>query len=99
MQVKTEISSSLSSSQFYTVELTSIFGLSSPIQTSLTNELNRGESKFICPELPFLYCRVQETSLKKSRLSSSGVKLVFSLKVSIRTRQASLMTQILDQKM
>ena len=42
MQVKTEISSLLSSSRFHTVELYLIFGLSSSIQTSLTEELNRG---------------------------------------------------------
>ena len=38
MQVKTEISSSLSSSRFYTVKLNSIFALSSSIQTSLPEE-------------------------------------------------------------
>ena len=47
MQVKTEISSSLSSSRFYTVELDSIFGLSSLIQTSLTEE-NLNSSAMNC---------------------------------------------------
>ena len=41
MQIKTEIIPSLSSSRFYTVELNSIFGLNSSIQTSLTDELKR----------------------------------------------------------
>ena len=58
MQVKTEISSLLSSSRFHTVELYLIFGLSSSIQTSLTEELNRGESKLVSSKLPFLYCQV-----------------------------------------
>ena len=83
MQVKTEISSSLCSSRFYIVELNSIFGLSSSIQTSLTDELNRRESKLVCPKSLFLYCRVLEMRFKKSRLSSFGVKLVFSIKRAI----------------
>ena len=81
-EVKTEISSSPISSRFYPAELNSSFGLSSSIQTSLTAELNRVESKLVCPKLLFLYCRVQETSFKKSRLSSSGVKFVFSIKTA-----------------
>ena len=55
MKVTTEISSSLSSSRFYTVELNSIFGSSSSIQMSLTDQLNRGEFKLVCPKLPILY--------------------------------------------
>ena len=47
----------LSSSRFYAVGLNSIFSLSSPIQTSLTDELKSGKVKLVCPKLPFLYCR------------------------------------------
>ena len=51
MQVKTEVSSSLSSSRFYTVELNSIFGLSSSIQTSLTEENPNSSAVFILSSL------------------------------------------------
>ena len=64
MKVTTEISSLLSSSRFYTVELNSIFGLSSSIQTSLIDEPNRGEFKLVCSKLPFLYYRVRRRALK-----------------------------------
>ena len=50
MKVTTEISSSLSSSRFYHVELNSIFGLSSSIQTSLKDELNKGGLKLVYPQ-------------------------------------------------
>ena len=73
MQGKTEISSSVSSSRFYTVELNSIFGLS--IKTSLPEE-NLNSS---APNCRFY---TVELRLKKSRLSSSGVKLVFSIKTA-----------------
>ena len=73
MKVTPEISSSLSSSRFYAVELNSIFGLSSSIQTSLTDELNRGEFKLICPKLPFFILSSLGDELKKSQLSSSSV--------------------------
>ena len=80
MQVKIEISSSLSSSRFYAVELNSIFGLSSSIQTNLTDELNRGESKL--PQIAVFILLILGDELKKSRLSSSGVKLIFSIKTA-----------------
>ena len=75
---RTEINSSASSSRFNTVELNSNFWL----KLVDSDELNRGDSKLVCPKLPFLYYRAQEASLKKSRLSSSGVKLVFSIKMA-----------------
>ena len=56
---------------FYAVELKSNFGLSASNQTSLKDDLNRRKFKLVCPKLPFLCCRVYETSLKKSRLSLS----------------------------
>ena len=51
MKVTTEISSLLSSSRFYTVKLNSIFGLGSSIQTTLTDELNRGELNAHLPQI------------------------------------------------
>ena len=83
MQDKTEISSSLSSSRFYTVELISISGLSSSIQTSLTDELNRGESKLACPNCRFYSVEFRRRALKSHGLSTSGVKLLFSTKTAI----------------
>ena len=76
MKVTTEISSLLSSYRFYTVELDSIFGLSSSIQTSLTDELNRGESKLVCIKLAFLYCRTVKliSSIKMATDSLEAIK-------------------------
>ena len=46
-------------------------------------EPNRVEFKLVCLKRPFLSCRVYETRLHNSRLTSSGVKLVFSTKTAI----------------
>ena len=75
-----EVAIEISSFGCYVVKLNSNFGFSLSIQTSLTDDLNRGEFKLIRPKLPFLCCRGNE--LKKSRLSLSIVKLVFNIKVS-----------------
>ena len=63
IKTTTEIRLSLNSSRFYTVEYNSVFGLSLSIKMTLTDKLNRGEFKLVYPKLPFLCCRVYETSL------------------------------------
>ena len=86
LKVMTEMAHPLSSSRCYAGKLNSDFGLSLSIQTSLTDNLNRGEFKHICPKLLFL-C-YQFNMLKNHGQAFSVIKFIFSMKYFRLEQQA-----------